>query len=207
VVPTAPVTVASTVPTTTVATTAAAAVDPSATTVVAPTTIPAPTTVPAPTTPPPPYAGVIAIGDSVMLGAKAALEQRMPGIYVDAAVSRQVKGGAELAAALKGQGAIGRAVVVHLGTNGVTTQKQFDDLMAVLADVPRVVLLNTKVPRPWESRVNGLIGDTAGKYPNIVFVDWKGQGDAHNEWFWNDGIHLRPEGAAIFAELIAQAIG
>ena len=62
-------------------------------------------------------------------------------------------------------------------------------------------MINTKVPRPWESRVNGLIGDTAGKYPNIVFVDWKGQGDAHKEWFWNDGIHLRPEGAAIFAEL------
>jgi peptidoglycan/LPS O-acetylase OafA/YrhL len=208
VVPTAPTTAASTAPTTTpVATTAAVAVDPSATTVPAPTTVPATVATTVPPPPPPPYAGVIAIGDSVMLGAKAALEQRMPGIYVDAAVSRQVKGGAELAAALKAQGAIGRAVVVHLGTNGVTSQKQFDELMAVLGDVPRVVMINTKVPRPWESRVNGLIGDTAGRYPNIVFVDWKGQGDAHKEWFWDDGIHLRPEGAAIFAELIAQAIG
>jgi peptidoglycan/LPS O-acetylase OafA/YrhL len=206
-VPTAPptTTAATTVPTT-VAPTTAAVVDPAATTVAPPTTpVPAPTTVPPP--PPPPYAGVVAIGDSVMLGAKAALEARMPGMYVDAAVNRQVKGGAELAAALKAQGAIGRAVVVHLGTNGVTSQKQFDELMATLGDVPRVVMLNTKVPRPWESRVNGLIGDTAGRYPNVVFVDWKSQGDGHQEWFWNDGIHLRPEGAAAFAELIAQAIG
>ena len=87
-----------------VATTAAVAVDPSATTVPAPTTVPATVATTVPPPPPPPYAGVIAIGDSVMLGAKAALEQRMPGIYVDAAVSRQVKGGAELAAALKAQG-------------------------------------------------------------------------------------------------------
>ena len=64
----------------------------------------------------------MAIGDSVMLGAKGALEARMPGIYVDAAVNRQVKAGADLAATLKAQGAIGRAAVVHLGTNGVTTQ-------------------------------------------------------------------------------------
>jgi hypothetical protein len=142
-----------------------------------------------------------------MLGAKGALEARMPGIYVDAAVSRQVKAGADLAATLKAQGAIGRAAVIHLGTNGVTTQTQFDQLMTSLAGVPRVVLVNTKVPRPWEDRVNGFISDTAKKYPNVVFVDWKAQSSPNRDWFWNDGIHLRPKGAVAFAELIAQAIG
>jgi lysophospholipase L1-like esterase len=149
----------------------------------------------------------VAIGDSVMLGAKGALERRMPGIAIDASVSRQVKGGAELAEALKNQGRLGRAVIVHLGTNGVTTQSHYDRLMAALAGVQRVVMINTKVPRPWEERVNGLIAATAQHYPNIVFVDWKAEGGAHKEWFWNDGIHLRPEGAAAFAELIAQAVG
>jgi lysophospholipase L1-like esterase len=173
------------------------------------TTLPAtvPTTLPPATPAPLPYAGVVAIGDSVMLGAKAALEQRMPGILVDAAVNRQVKGGAELATALVAQGRIGRAVIVHLGTNGVTTQQQFDELMTSLAGVPRVVMLNTKVPRPWEGRVNGLIADTVQKYPNVVFVDWKTQGGANKAWVWNDGIHLRPEGATAFADLIAQAVG
>jgi peptidoglycan/LPS O-acetylase OafA/YrhL/lysophospholipase L1-like esterase len=193
-------------PTTTVPvpTVAPTAVAPGATTL--PATTAAPTTPPT-TPPPPPYAGVVAIGDSVMLGAKGALERRMPGIAIDASVSRQVKGGAELAEALQSQGRLGRAVIVHLGTNGVTTQSHYDRLMTALAGVPRVVMINTKVPRPWEERVNGLIATTAQRYPNIVFVDWKAQGSAHKEWFWNDGIHLRPEGAAAFAELIAQAVG
>ena len=70
--------------------------------------------------------------------------------------------------------------------------------MAVLGDVPRVVMINTKVPRPWEERVNGLIAATAQRYPNIVFVDWKAKGGTHKEWFWNEGPdYLRPEGAAV----------
>lgn len=190
------------------ATTQPAATTPGATApaTTAPAATAAPTAPPA-TAAPLPYAGVVAIGDSVMLGAKGALEARMPGILVDAAVSRQVKAGAELAATMKAQGLIGRAAVIHLGTNGVTTQAKFDELMTALAGVPRVVLVNTKVPRPWEDRVNGLIAETAKKNPNVVFVDWKAQSSPNKDWFWNDGMHLRPKGAAAFAELIAQAIG
>ena len=79
--------------------------------------------------------------------------------------------------------------------------------MGALAGVPKIVLINTKVPRPWEDRVNGFINDTATKYPNVVFVDWKAQSSPNKDWFWNDGIHLRPKGAAAFAEIIAQAVG
>ena len=133
--------------------------------------------------------------------------QRMPGITVDAAVNRQVKAGADVAASMHSQGLITRAAVIHLGTNGVTTQAQFDQLMGALSGVPKIVLINTKVPRPWEDRVNGFINDTAKKYPNVVFVDWKAQSSPNKDWFWNDGIHLRPKGAAAFAEIIAQAVG
>ena len=186
-----------------------AATQPAATTTPGsqPATVPGATAPPAATAAPLPYTGVVAIGDSVMLGAKGALEARMPGITVDAAVNRQVKAGADIAAAMHSQGLITRAAVIHLGTNGVTTQAQFDQLMGALAGVPKIVLINTKVPRPWEDRVNGFINDTAKKYPNVVFVDWKAQSSPNKDWFWNDGIHLRPKGAAAFAEIIAQAVG
>ena len=59
-----------------------------------------------------------------MLGAKGAIQARMPGITVDAAVNRQVKAGADLAASMHAQGLITCAAVIHLGTNGVTTQAQ-----------------------------------------------------------------------------------
>ncbi len=55
--------------------------------------------------------------------------------------------------------------------------------------------------------MNGLIAETAKKPPNVVFVDWKAQSSPTKDWFWNDGMHLRPKGAAAYAELIAQAIG
>ncbi len=155
----------------------------------------------------PSYSGVLAIGDSVMLGAKSALEKRMPGILVDAMVNRQVKAGALLAAQLLAAGRIGRCVIIHLGTNGITSQAQYDKLMTTLSHVPKVVLLNTKDPRDWQDRVNGYIAATAKKYPNIVFLNWNAVGNAHHEYFWNDGIHLRPAGAAAFADLIAQAVG
>ena len=45
-----------------------------------------------------------AIGDSVMLGAKGALEAKIPGIHVDAAVSRQFGNGIDLIRQLKDAG-------------------------------------------------------------------------------------------------------
>ena len=42
-----------------------------------------------------------AIGDSVMLGAKGALEAKIPGIHVDAAVSRQFGNGIDIIRQLK----------------------------------------------------------------------------------------------------------
>ncbi|MEA2647023.1 MAG: hypothetical protein QOE92_2106, partial [Chloroflexota bacterium] len=37
-------------------------------------------------------------------------------------------------------------------------------------------------------------------------VDWYGYSEGHAEWFWSDGTHLRPEGAAAYAALIAGSI-
>ena len=80
---------------------------------------------------------------------------------------------------------------------------EFDRMMDVLKDVKRVVIVNAKVPRPWEDQVNEVLADGVKKYKNARLVDWHTIGGEHPEFFWDDGIHLRPEGAQYYAQLIA----
>jgi hypothetical protein len=65
-----------------------------------------------------------------------------------------------------------------------------------------VVVVNVKAPRPWESANNAVLAANAARYTNAVLVDWHGAGSAHPEYFWDDGIHLRPEGAQAYTALV-----
>ena len=56
-----------------------------------------------------------------MLGSRFALQERMPGIYVNAAVSRQWSMAPSVATALANAGYLRPVVVIHLGTNGAVT--------------------------------------------------------------------------------------
>ncbi len=168
-----------------------------------PTTAPAPTTVPAPTR-------VTAVGDSVMLGAHDALAQVVGAIplqlQIDASVSRQFDDAVEVVGLLAASGQLGDRVVVHLGTNGVIRPEQLDELMKVAAAVPRVLLVNASVPRPWEQQVNDTLAGGAPSYRNAVLVDWKGAAATHPEYFVEDGVHLTPAGAAAYSQLIAGSL-
>jgi hypothetical protein len=42
------------------------------------------------------------------------------------------------------------------------------------------------------------------QYPNAVLIDWHTFGGSHPEFFYGDGIHLKPDGARAYATLIAQ---
>jgi hypothetical protein len=79
-------------------------------------------------------------------------------------------------------------------------------MMQVIADVPRVMFVNVKVPRAWEVPNDAVIADGVQRYPNAVLVDWRGASVGRPDFFWDDGIHLRPEGAAAYAALIADQI-
>ena len=161
---------------------------------------------------------VTAIGDSVMLGAANQLIATIDPMFataavphvttVDAAESRQFSAGVDDIQQRKDTGALGQIVIVQLGTNGTIDPGDFDRLMGLLADRQKVVLINAKVPRPWEQQVNDTLAAGAAKYKkNTVLLDWHGYGGAHSEFFYDDGIHLRPEGADAYARFVAQALG
>lgn len=160
-----------------------------------------------PMSPPPPLptavARVFAVGDSVMLSAATAMQTTIPNLELDAAVSRQVSAGIEILYARRDAGTLGDVVIVHLGNNGTFSGAEMDEIMGVLSGVPRVVFVTNKVPRDWEDPNNGVIAEGVSRYPNAVLVDWHSIGEARPEFFYEDEIHLRPEGAAYYAELLA----
>jgi lysophospholipase L1-like esterase len=148
---------------------------------------------------------VTAVGDSVMLGAAGALQTTIGGdhVYVDAQESRQFSAGVDTLQALHDQGQLGDEVVVQLGTNGTVNPDDFNRMMGILKDAKRVVILNAHVDRPWEQEVNDTLADGVKKYKNARLVDWHAIAADHPEFFWDDGIHLRPEGQQFYAELVA----
>jgi len=184
----------------------AAATHPTAT-----TTSTAPTTTTTTTRPAGPgfnVGHVTAIGDSVMLDYQDALQTAIPGVDVDAAVSRQWSEGEFILQTLKSDGQLGADVVVALGTNGPITDSDFDDMMAILGGASRVVFVNEHVDRPWQDPNNAVLANGAARYPNVVIADWATLAAQNPQWFGADGTHLAIDGpgADALAALIASTL-
>ena len=159
---------------------------------------------PAPTTPPPPPppARVTALGDSVMLDARVALQREVGSIDVDAVVGRQFSSALADVRSRLAAGQIGQEVILGLGTNGPISPHQFDQMMSLLSGVRRVVVVNVRVPRPWESEVNSVDAAGVHRWANAVLVDWHTASAAHPELFSSDGTHLGPAGGLFYASLV-----
>jgi hypothetical protein len=75
---------------------------------------------------------ILAIGDSVMLGAADILTER--GITVDALKSRSFRQALEISNYVKSINRLGEFVIIHLGTNNYVDQETLDEIMVPLAD-------------------------------------------------------------------------
>ncbi|MGH3086307.1 MAG: acyltransferase family protein [Rubrobacteraceae bacterium] len=159
--------------------------------------------------PPPVSDGpVTAIGDSVMLGASEQLESGIEDFTVtDATTGMQVGDAIEILRSRRDAGELGETVVVHIGNNGPVTEEDFDEMMEVLEDTERVVFINVRVPLSWETSNNEALRQGTEKYRKATLIDWYSASEAHPEYFWDDGIHARPEGARVYADLIADHLG
>ncbi|MGH7622823.1 MAG: acyltransferase family protein, partial [Gemmatimonadaceae bacterium] len=144
----------------------------------------APTAAPARPLPPASSARVTAIGDSVMLGAAQQLAAVTPGIYVDAAVGRQVSAAIALLRQLQANGELGGVVLIDMGNNGTFTETQFNEIMGIAGPGRRVVFVNLKEPRSWEASNNDVITRGVARYPNAVLVDWRAASISRPELFW-----------------------
>ena len=146
---------------------------------------------------------VTAIGDSVMLGAAHQLAEDVPGIDLDASVGRPVSQAIALLRERRDSGRLGPVVLLHIGNNGVFTDKQFEQVMEVVGPSRRVVFLSLKVTRSWEEGNNEVIRQGVERHRRAVLVDWRAALEEHPEVLWDDGTHLRPERASFYVELLA----
>ena len=150
---------------------------------------------------------VSAIGDSVMLGARSVLKDVIPGTRVDAAVSRYPGAFIGKLKRYVAGNRLAPIVVLHPGTNGVLPESMMREMLDILVDSPRVVVVNTNMPRTWREPNNNVMADVVPEYPNAVLADWRAASLDKPEYFASDGIHLTEKGAKAYANLIKQAAG
>lgn len=150
--------------------------------------------------------GITIIGDSILIDAKPYLEEMLPGITIDGKVGRQMYQAKDVVKSLKSKGEISDTLIVELGTNGPFTEDQLLSLLKAAEPVKHIILVNVRVPRPWESVVNKTLNKVSSEYPHTTLIDWYKASYGHDSFFSPDAVHLEPSGAKYFASLIAKTI-
>jgi len=120
-----------------------------------------------------------------MLDAQPDLQFDIPGIDVEAVVSRQWDGGIYLAQAMKSDRTLGSIVVIDLGTNGPVDLDQFEQMMSVLAGASLVVFVTIHLPSSysWSASVNATLEQGVPMYRNTRIANFNALADANPEWF------------------------
>jgi peptidoglycan/LPS O-acetylase OafA/YrhL len=144
-------------------------------------------------------------GDSIILGTKSQLATRTQIALVDAKVGRQI---GDLIQAVKvDRPGLERApIVLDLGNNSPLAPADIKTLLDFLESQPRVVVINTAVPRGWRDNNNRLIGTAVLEHPNAALVDWQALSTNHPEYFVSDGVHLTDAGIEIYVNAIMDAL-
>lgn len=166
------------------------------------------TTKPSPTPSPTPVTGdqVTAVGDSVMLASAPGLLETLPGIQIDAEVSRSIWAGPGILERLAAQGALRPYVVVALGTNGPVDAGSLDRMAEIVGPDRHLVLVNAYAPRDWIPGVNSDLAEFAAAHPGVVVADWSGAIAPRTDLLAGDAIHPGAAGGRVFAETVARTV-
>ncbi len=150
-------------------------------------------------------APVILIGDSVPAGAVDQFYEVFPNGYIDAVVGRQLYDAADVYLADQSYGYNQSIVVFSCGDNGVANE---DDVVNMVksAGNRKVYLVTARVPLPLQDMNNELFYTVAANYDNVEVIDWYSWSEGHDEYFWDDGTHLRPEGAEAYVYMLRYCI-
>jgi hypothetical protein len=89
-------------------------------------------------------------------------------------------------------------VIFDLGNNNALTREQTVAIFETVKDQPRIIVVNTAVPRPWREGNNSLIAEVASQYSNVTVIDWNAISEGHPEYFAPDGVHLVPTGVDVY---------
>ena len=149
--------------------------------------------------------GLWVTGDSVILGIRNKLAMQSEIALINARVGRQIP---ELIKAVEeDKPKVGSSsVVLNVGNNNSVSREDMVKLMELLKDQPKVVVVNTSVPRTWREGNNKIISEVVAGYPNAVLVDWASTAENHPEFFAPDGVHLIEAGSDVYVASILEAL-
>jgi peptidoglycan/LPS O-acetylase OafA/YrhL len=149
--------------------------------------------------------GLWVTGDSVILGIRNKLAMQVEISLINARVGRQIQELIKEVEADKPR--VGESkVVLNVGNNNSVSREDMVKLMELLKDQPRVVVVNTSVPRTWRDGNNKIISEVVSVYPNAVLVDWASIAENHPEFFAPDGVHLIEAGSDVYVASILEAL-
>ena len=148
------------------------------------------------------------IGDSVLLGNSGAVKAAFPKAVVDARVSRQSETVFNRIKARIAAGRLGKVVVIHTGTNGTIDEAHLVEILNLLKDRARVVLVTIHAQRRWVDESNNAIETAAAKFSkgNVRVADWASIATGHRNWLYQDGIHVKPAGQPHYVGMLRAAI-
>jgi len=144
--------------------------------------------------------GLWVTGDSVILGIRFELDSRQPIGLINARVGRQATELLEVITNDKANMSMA-TIVLNLGNNNKLTEEQVAAIFEEIKDQPRIVVVNTAVPRAWRDENNALIAQYASLY-GAFLVDWASISQGRAEYFGSDGVHLVPAGVRAYVDAI-----
>jgi peptidoglycan/LPS O-acetylase OafA/YrhL len=150
-------------------------------------------------------AQITAVGDSVMLASAPALMERLPGVVVDAAVSRSMYAAPGILRSLADAGQLRPYVVVALGTNGPIERDTLTELRSIVGPERDLVLVTAAAPRDWIPGVNEQLVSFS-RQPGVEIADWATAISGHEDLLAGDRIHPGDAGGEIFADAVAGAV-
>ena len=148
--------------------------------------------------------GLWVTGDSVILGIHYELDARSHIAIINARVGRQAPELIEVMRADKAN-ALESTVIFNLGNNNKLTSDQVLAIFEEVKNQPRIIVVNTAVPRGWRDENNALIAQYAALYGATV-IDWASISAGHPEYFAPDGVHLVPAGVRAYVDAITATL-
>ena len=151
----------------------------------------------------------LAVGDSVMFGARVALQEA--GIDVDAVVGIGFPQALRLLAQNIAHNGQRDVVILQSVGNNFDDDEAFLRLLEAAGDVKHLIVLTRNLGfRPEilhiERRINQMLRQEAAKYDWVTLLDWREAVDGRQDELTFDGTHLRASGTKMYTDLVLAAI-